>query len=185
MANQEISQFTDGSVPASTDYVAGYEGADSGEAGGNRKWSYANIATEVSTILGLLGMSTQAANAVDITGGTIDGTILGGTTPAAANFTTLSNTGSITQKTANTTLILKQGSNGKTGTVVLNGATPVSVGNTSITANSVVVFALKTIGGTVGAHPAIQTITPSTGFTVAGSALDTSTYNYAIIESAA
>lgn len=67
------------------------------------------------------------------------------------------------------------------GTVVLNGATPVDVADTSITANSIMIFTLKTPGGTVGAYPAIQTITPGTGFHVAGTALDTSTYNYMVI----
>lgn len=68
------------------------------------------------------------------------------------------------------------------GTVVLNGVTPVTVANTAITANSVVVFTLKTVGGTVSANaPNVLTITPGTGFTVGGTALDTSTYNYAIL----
>ncbi|MBB3453896.1 hypothetical protein FHT86_002152 [Rhizobium sp. BK313] len=67
------------------------------------------------------------------------------------------------------------------GTVTLNGATPVVVANANVTAGSVIAFALKTVGGTVGAIPAIQTITPGTGFTVAGTALDTSIYNYVII----
>lgn len=67
------------------------------------------------------------------------------------------------------------------GTVTLNGATPVVVADAAITANSIVIFTLKTPGGTVGAYPAIQTITPGTGFHVAGTALDTSTYNYVVI----
>lgn len=82
--------------------------------------------------------------------------------------------------TRNVTVIAA--ANGKAGTVTLNGATPVSVANTSITAGSVVTFTLKTVGGTVGAYPAIQTITPGVGFDVAGTALDTSVYNYAIVE---
>lgn len=65
-----------------------------------------------------------------------------------------------------------------TGTVTLNGATPVTVADTKIDAGSGVIFTLKTVGGTVGAHPAIQTITVGTGFTVAGTAGDTSTYNW-------
>lgn len=69
----------------------------------------------------------------------------------------------------------------RTGTVTLTGATPVVVAKAGVSANSVIVFTLKTVGGTVGAYPAIQTITPTTGFTVAGTALDTSVYNYAII----
>lgn len=70
------------------------------------------------------------------------------------------------------------GTNG--GTVTLNGATPVSVTNANIAANSVVTFTLKTVHGTVGAAPNVKTITPGTGFTVAGTALDTSVYNYVI-----
>lgn len=67
------------------------------------------------------------------------------------------------------------------GTVTLNGATPVTEANTYTTTNSDVGFTLKTVGGTVGAYPVIQTITPGTGFTFAGTAGDTSTYNYVMI----
>lgn len=67
------------------------------------------------------------------------------------------------------------------GTFTANGASSVTVVNTLITANSSVVITLKTVGGTVGAIPAIKTITPGTGFTVAGTASDTSVYNYKII----
>lgn len=67
------------------------------------------------------------------------------------------------------------------GTFTCNGVTPVVVSNTAITADSQVLITLKTVGGTVGATPAVKTITVSTGFTVAGTASDTSVYNYAII----
>ena len=67
------------------------------------------------------------------------------------------------------------------GTFVCNGATPVTVTDSRITANSGVIVTLKTVGGTVGAVPAIKTITAGTGFTIAGTASDTSTYNYTII----
>lgn len=40
-------------------------------------------------------MAVQSANAVNIDGGTIDGTVIGGTTPAAGSFTTLSAAGDI------------------------------------------------------------------------------------------
>lgn len=69
----------------------------------------------------------------------------------------------------------------KTGTFTLNGATPVTVADANIDAGSIVIPTLKTVGGTVGALPAIQTITPGVGFTVAGTALDTSIYNYVIL----
>ncbi len=70
------------------------------------------------------------------------------------------------------------------GTVTLNGATPVTVALPAVSADSLIVFTLKTVGGTVGAYPSIKTITPGTGFTVAGTAADTSIYNYAIIAEA-
>jgi hypothetical protein len=182
MADKEISQFTDGSVPSDANYVGGYATANT--ANGNARWSFANIASYVNTKLGLGTMSTQAASAVAITGGTVDGTVVGGSTPAAATVTTLATGGAITQTVANTTLILKQGANGKTGTVTLNGITPVTVNNSSVTANSAIIFTLKT-AHTPGAYPAIATITPTTGFTVAGTVGDISVYNYHIIESAA
>jgi len=69
----------------------------------------------------------------------------------------------------------------KTGTVTINGVTPVTVANTNIDANSLVIFTLKTVGGTVGAIPVVETITPGTGFTAQGTASDTSTYNYLIL----
>jgi hypothetical protein len=67
------------------------------------------------------------------------------------------------------------------GTFTLNGATPVVVAAPSVTANSQILITLKTPEGTVGAQPALVTITPGTGFHVAGTALDTSVYNYTII----
>lgn len=67
------------------------------------------------------------------------------------------------------------------GTFVCNGATPVTVAEPNLTANSMVIISLNKVGGTVGAIPAVQTLTPGTGFTVAGTASDTSTYNYLIL----
>lgn len=183
MADKEISQFTDGNVPAAANFVAGYATANT--PGGNRRWSFTNIATRISAILALGTIITQDADDVAITGGAIDGAVVGGSTPAAGHFTSVSATDNLTIGTAAKTLVLKQGANGKTGTVTLNGVTPVIVANASVTANSGIIFTLKTASGTVGAYPAIQTITPTTGFTIAGTALDASVYNYHIIESAA
>lgn len=70
---------------------------------------------------------------------------------------------------------------GSSGTFTANGATPVTVTDSRVTANSAIVVTLKTVGGTVGAIPAIKTITAGTGFTIAGTASDTSVYNYLII----
>ena len=81
-------------------------------------------------------------------------------------------------------LLRGKGNTSKAGTVTLNGATPVTVANVNISANSVVIFTLKTVGGTVGAVPSIKTITAGTGFTVAGTASDTSVYNFLIMDNA-
>lgn len=68
------------------------------------------------------------------------------------------------------------------GTFVANGATPVTVANAAVSPGSQISITLKTVGGTVGTSaPNVRTITPGTGFTVAGIALDTSTYNYSIL----
>jgi hypothetical protein len=69
----------------------------------------------------------------------------------------------------------------KAGTFVCNGVTQVTVVNTNVTAASVIIATLKTVGGTVGAVPAVKTITPGVGFNIAGTAADTSTYNYVIL----
>lgn len=68
------------------------------------------------------------------------------------------------------------------GTFVANGATPVTVsGLANFAITDLVVISLNTVGGTVGATPAVKTVTAGTGFTVAGTASDTSTYNYKVI----
>jgi len=67
------------------------------------------------------------------------------------------------------------------GSFVLNGATPVTVADANFKAvTQLITISLNTVGGTVGASPAVQTVTAGTGFTVAGTAGDTSTYNYKI-----
>ena len=71
---------------------------------------------------------------------------------------------------------------GRSGTVTINQATPVAVANKLITADSVIVYTVKTVGGTVSAS-GLNTLTktPGTGFTVAGLSGDTSVYSYTII----
>lgn len=50
-------------------------------------------AAAARTNLGLGTMAEQAADAVDIDGGAIDGTVIGGATPAAGSFTTINGSG--------------------------------------------------------------------------------------------
>ncbi len=68
------------------------------------------------------------------------------------------------------------------GVFTCNGATPVTVVEPKVTANSAIIVTLKTVGGTVSPSvPYITTITAGTGFTITGTASDTSVYNYLCI----
>ncbi len=67
------------------------------------------------------------------------------------------------------------------GSFICNGASAVTVADANVDAGSLIFVALETAGGTVGAIPAVKTITPGTGFTVAGTASDTSSYRYLIL----
>ena len=66
-------------------------------------------------------------------------------------------------------------------TFTCNEATPVTVAAPEVTATSIIIPTLKTVGGTVGAIPAVKTITPGTGFTIAGTASDTIVYNVVVL----
>lgn len=66
------------------------------------------------------------------------------------------------------------------GNFTLNGSTSVTVVDTNVTVNSLILLSLMTVGGTVGAMPHLKTITPGTGFTVSGTAADVSVYGYMI-----
>lgn len=67
------------------------------------------------------------------------------------------------------------------GTTTANGSTAVTVTNSNVTANSVVLFGLKTVGGTINGGPYMVTVTPGTGFTFKSGSTDTSVYNYIIL----
>ena len=70
---------------------------------------------------------------------------------------------------------------GRSGTFTCNGTSAVTVVNKLVTPDSVIVVTLKTVGGTVGAVPSVKTKTAGTGFTISGTASDTSVYNYVIL----
>lgn len=67
------------------------------------------------------------------------------------------------------------------GTFTCNGVTPVTVTNSTLAATHNILVTLVTVGGTVGALPAVKTRTNGTGFTIAGTASDTSIYSYKLI----
>lgn len=125
------------------------------------------VTTQVSTLTatGLASLSTTHIGGLT--------TLVGGLVATAGNAafsTTQVGPLTVTQITSLT----------PSGTFNANGATPVTVANAAVTANSQILITLKTAGGTV-AQPFVATITPSTGFTVNSAALNTSTYNYTII----
>jgi hypothetical protein len=64
------------------------------------------------------------------------------------------------------------------GSFTLNGTTAVTVADTGVDADSIIIPCLKTVAGTVGALPVVQTKTAGTGFTILGTASDTSVYDY-------
>lgn len=85
------------------------------------------------------------------------------------------------QRATATVAEIAAGGSQQSGTFVANGATGVVVNNANVTANSVILFTLKTLGGTQGAQPTVTGKTAGVSFTVACTALDTSTYNYIIL----
>lgn len=65
------------------------------------------------------------------------------------------------------------------GTFTLNGVTNVVVANANLAADDQIIYTLKTPGGT---YPVTKTRTNGTGFAVAGTASDTSIYDYRILK---
>jgi len=64
-----------------------------------------------------------------------------------------------------------------------NGTTAVTVSTTAITANSVVVFGLKTQAGTAATSgPFMSAVTAGTSFQIKSTAGDTSVYNWVILD---
>ena len=104
-----------------------------------------NIAITNAQVSGLGTMSTQNANSVTITGGTINGTAIGGTTAAAVNATTFTGAGT-----------------GLTGT-----ATSLSIGGNAATATSATT-ATNIAGGAAGSVP-YQSASSTTALLPAGS----------------
>lgn len=74
-------------------------------------------------------VSAETSGSVAITGGTIDGTIIGGTTPAAATATSLTATGAVALSPANHNVVLSPTG---TGVVTINPATAGTVNNVVI-----------------------------------------------------
>lgn len=93
----------------------------------------------------------------------------------------LSPNGQLNLFSAGAGLTIKSGGNCKIGTAVLVGGT-VTVSNTSVTANSLILLTVQVAGGTQG-NLSIGTVVAGTSFDInSDSALDTSTVGYMIVE---
>ena len=111
-----VKQTTPLAVSAST--ITGTVAVNQGGTGvqtitGYVKGSGTSAFTGSSTIpntdiSGLGTMSTQNANAVTVTGGTIDNTVIGGTTPAAGTFTTITGQTEVLKGTGQNLLLQSQ-----------------------------------------------------------------------------
>jgi hypothetical protein len=76
---------------------------------------------------------------------------------------------------------IASGGTANAGTFTANGATGVVVANANVTANTIVLIGINTIGGSQGAQPTVTTLTPGVSFTVVGTSGDTSKYNYKLL----
>jgi hypothetical protein len=94
---------------------------------GNGTSAMTAVATVPSTdITGLGTMSTQNANAVAITGGTINGTTIGATTPSTVNATTITGQTGVLRGTGNNLFINSQLAGGTSGTLGSGAVSPTS-----------------------------------------------------------
>ena len=158
--SQSNTAFTDTTDTAANIIAA--QPATQGRIGSSFYFTYENTTNASATITGGTGVTTSGITVVP---GNTAATFLA-TYTAAATMTIVGI--SITVPSA------------PNGTVVANGVTAVVVADTRITANSVIVFTLKTIGGTPAA-PFCSAVTAGTGFSMKSLAGDTSTYSYLII----
>jgi len=179
-------------VGAGTITAAGINGGITARGGSQANAAFtdttdtaANIVAGNPALIGKVGASflyayqnTTNANAT-LQGGT--GVTVSGVTVVPGNCTALF---LVTQTAANTITmvgLLVTHPSAPNGTFVANGATAVVVADTRLTANSVIVFTMKTVGGTPAGAPFLSAATPGTGFSVKAAAGDTSTYNYIIL----
>lgn len=158
--SQTNTAFTD-TTDIATTIVAGNPGLI-GKVGSSFLYRYQNTTNANATLQGGTGVTVSGITVVPA--GTWALYLI---TQTAANILTMVGIASSPPVTAS-------------GTFIANGATPVVVADTRITANSVIAFGLKTAGGTASA-PFMTAVTPGTGFSVATAASNTGTYNYTII----
>jgi hypothetical protein len=145
--------------------------------------------TNARTKLGLGTIATQNANSVAITGGAIDGTPIGATTPSTGKFTTIQTTGNVTvggnlTVTGTTTTVSAQNLTVADNMIFLNNGIETTISNVSGSGTVITYTTLEAHNYSTGMAVTVTGVTPSqynitnqiiTGvgtysFTVAGSA---------------
>ena len=120
-----------------------------------------------STLMGT-GFSNQAVTGVlSLSGGDAGGLLVSST---AGNLN-LTATGSV---------FINQNAN-RSGTVTANNALSVNVASTAVTANSNIILTVKTANGTGAGGAYVNAVMPATGFSITNGAVDSSVYNWLIL----
>lgn len=134
--------------------------------------------TLTTSATGLFSWLTKSAMKSS-TDGNIEAVNAAGTTGATLHLGTLDATNSITMRAA-APLSVTSGTNQRAGNAVLVGGT-VTINNTTVTANTLVMLSPKTASGTLGTYT--YTLSAGASFTInSSSAIDTSTISYFLIE---
>jgi hypothetical protein len=81
-------------------------------------------------------------------------------------------------------LKVKEGAHAKMGTLVLDGATPVTVNTSAVTADSRIFLTIQAPGGTPGGIAYVKERSPAVSFSVVGAPGDTSTVAWLLVEPA-
>ncbi len=113
-----------------------------------------------------------------LTAGAVTATTIGGTGDLTVNA------GNLVVNTAGKGLRVKEGANARMGVATLNGATPVVVATTAVTAVSRIFTDVQDPNGGTPAFHYIASRVAATSFTLQGVALDTSIVAWLIVEPA-
>ena len=134
-----------------------------------------------------VGQSGFAPSSLAVTGALTAGSVastgaLSGTTIAGTGDLTVSS-GNVIVSTAGKGIQVKAGAGASTiGTVTLDGATPVAVATTAVTANSIIQLTVQSPAGTPSGIAWVASRIPGTSFSVVGIALDQSVVGWQIVE---
>ena len=159
--------------------------------GGGGNWvEFATSSGAITSVLGTgnqinasttAGVTTLSLSNILIAPGTIAATQLtGGVGVTATTGNISANNGNLVIGTPGGKLVIAAGTNGSVGVTPAMTAGAVTVATTAVTANSIILYAVVTPGGTVGTYT--LTKTAGTSFTITStSGTETSTFNYEII----